>query len=243
MKIRFMLCVALAIAFSSVLGAQEYKIVIPQLSPATVEIYTRLTKAIFDATGAKYTIEVLPFARAVYMVEGKQADMLVCEIENPNKAKAAALKVDTSTTPLFQITFVLYANKAKPLSVADLKKGNAKKWIIETDIAHVDYFPFATVGSAAFDTSLKKVDAGRIDGYIFAQPSTDGVLKKLELKNISRSFYDFYTAKIILQKGARGGAIDKVITAGLKKIKANGIFDTIMADYIAGASKFIEWQP
>lgn len=243
MKIRTMLCLVLAITMSSVLAAQEYKVVIPQLSPATIETYTGLTKAILDAAGVKYTIEVLPFARAVFMIEAKQADLLVCEIENPDTAKAASQKVDTSTTPLFQLAFVLYANKAKPLSVDELKKGNPKNWVIETDIAHTDYFPFATVGSATFDASLKKVDAGRIDGYVFAQPSTDGALKRLELKNITRTFYGFYTAKVILQKGARGGALDKVLTSGLDKIKANGTYDKLMAAYIAGASKYIDWQP
>jgi len=242
MKSRFILSFIMFLGLCSVLGAQEYKVVIPQLSPATVETYTNLAKAIFDAAGIKATIEVVPFARAIFMVQDKQADMLVSEIENPITAKAASQKFDTSTTPLFQIVFVLYANKAKPVDATELQKGNPKNLVIETDSAHVDFFSFTPVASTAFDASLKKVDAGRIDGYIFAQPSVDATLKNLGLKNITRTFYSSYTTKIILQKGARGGALDKAITSGVEKIKANGTYDTIMGKYVAGASKYIEWQ-
>ena len=243
MKIRSILLMVIAISLASALGAQEYKVVIPQVSPAAVETYTNLSKAMLDAAGMKYTIEVVPFARAVFMVEDKQADMLISEVENPNTAKTASLKVDTSTTPLFQVTFVLYTNKSKPLNLDELKNGNPKKWVVETDIAHLDYFPGATVGSSDIAASLKKVDAGRIDGYVFAQGACDAQIKNLSLKNITRIFYGYYTAKVIIQKGAKGGSLDKALTTGFNKIKADGSYDKIMTNYLSTVNKYIDWQP
>jgi len=243
MKIRSMLLMVIAISLASALGAQEYKVVIPQVSPAAIETYTNLTKAMLDAAGVKYTIEVVPFARAVFMIEDKQADMLISEVENPDQAKTAALKVDTSTTPLFQVAFVLYTNKTKPLNIDELKNGNPKKWVVETDIAHLDYFPGATVGSSAIDASLQKVNAGRIDGYVFAQGACDAVIKKLDLKNITRTFYGLYTAKVMIQKGTKGGTIDKALTLGFNKIKANGTYDKIMSQYLSTVDRYLEWQP
>ena len=243
MKLRSILLIGIAISLASALGAQEYKVVIPQVSPAVVETYTNLAKAMLDAAGIKYTIEVVPFARAVFMIEDKQADMLISEVENPDQAKTAALKLDISTTPLFQVAFVLYTNKAKPLNIDELKNGNPKKWVVETDIAHLDYFPGATVGSSAIDASLKKVDAGRIDGYVFAQGACDNTLKKLDLKNISRTFYGLYTAKVMIQKGTKGGTLDKALTTGFNKIKADGTYDKIMSAYLSTVNKYIDWQP
>jgi polar amino acid transport system substrate-binding protein len=141
------------------------------------------------------------------------------------------------------MTFVLYANKAKPVDPAALKQGNAGDLMVETDLAHVDYLPFKAVGSTSMDQSLQKLSLGRIDAFVFAQPSTDAALKRLALKNVSRQLYGQFVTKIILQKGARGGPLDKAISAGLEKIKANGKWDEIMQQYLQGASKYIEWQP
>jgi polar amino acid transport system substrate-binding protein len=232
-----------ALAISVQTAAQEYKVVVPQLSPSTTELYKELAAALLEAAGAKSSIEVLPFARAILTVENKQADMLLLVIENPYPAKVAKLPVDYSTANLFELAFVLYTNKAKPVSVADLKNGNPGHLLVETDLAHVDYFPFQALGSTAIDSSLKKLALGRIDAYIFAQPSTDAAIKRLQIKNVSRQFYAFYNTKVILQKGARGGSLDKLITSGLKELRASGKYQQLMGEYFEGASKYIEWQP
>jgi ABC-type amino acid transport substrate-binding protein len=242
-KICFVTGCALALLMSTRAAAQEYKALIPQVSPATIETYKKLTAAIVEAGGAKVSIEVVPFGRAVYNIENKSADFLLTVAANPDPAKVAALKVDYSTADLFPLVFVVYANKAKAVDPAALKQGNPGGLTIETDSAHVDFFPFKTIGSTSMDSSLQKLGLGRIDAFVFAQPSTDAALKRLGLTNVTRQFYGHFTTKIILQKGARGGALDKVISAGLEKIKANGKWDELMRQYLQGASTYAEWQP
>lgn len=177
------------------------------------------------------------------MMETKQADIESSYVQIPDQGKWAGLKYDYSSAVLAKIVFVLYANKAKPISVDDLKAGNAKGYRIETDSAHVDHFSFAIAPSSSIDASLKKLDSGEIDGFVFSQGSTDVALKRLGLKNVSRQYYDTFSGVFLLQKGGRGGPIDAMITDGLAKIKANGKYQEIMGPYTAGASKYIEWQP
>lgn len=235
--------IAAAVLFS-VYGAaaQEYKVVVPQVSPAAIEVYTKSMEAIADAEGKKVAIQVLPFARAVYMIEAKQADIQSTIVQIPDKAKWAALKYDYSTEELIKIVFVLYTNKSKPVGAAELKAGNPKGFKIETDAAHTPHFPFAAP-STSIEASLKKLDAGTIDGFVFSQGATDGLLKKLELKNVRRENFDTLSGVFLLQKGGRGGSIDKMISSGLAKIKANGKYKTIVGAYAEAASKYSDWQP
>lgn len=138
---------------------------------------------------------------------------------------------------------MLFTNKAKPVAVADLKNGNAKGYKIETDGSLLDYFPFAVTSSTSMEASLKKLDSGAIDGFLFSQGSADPTLKRLGLKNIARQYYDTYNAKFLLQKGAQSGPLDSMITEGLTKLKANGKYQEIMGPYLATAAKYVEWQP
>lgn len=221
--------------------AQEYKVVVPQVSPAAIEVYTKSIQAIMEADGKKVVSQTAPFARAVYMLEAKQADILSAIVQIPDQAKWTDLKFDYSTDSLLGIVFILYTNKAKPVTAAELKAGNAKGYKIETDTAHTLHFPFA-VASTSIDASLKKLEEGTIDGYVFSQGSTDAALKRLALKNVKREYFDTLNGVFVLQKGARGGPLDKSISAGLAKIKTNGKYKDIVGPYADAASKFIDWQ-
>lgn len=222
--------------------AQEYKVVVPQVSQTAIDVYTKSIQAIAESQGKKVTVQVVPFARAVNLMETKQADIQSAITQIPDKAKWGDLKYDYSTTPLIDIVFVLYTNKAKPISAADIKGGNPKKLKIETETAHVLHFP-GCAPSTSVDASLQKVAAGTIDGYIFSQGTTDAALKRLALTNIKREYYDTLSGVFLLQKGGRGGDIDKMITAGMAAIKANGKYQEITGAYAQNASKFIDWQP
>lgn len=239
---RTILLIAVFVAFAVLTFAQEYKVVVPQLSPTAIEVYTKAIEAILESQSKKATVQVVPFARAVNLIETKQADIQSASIQVPDKAKWTELKHDYSTTSLVDVVFVLYTNKAKPVSLADIKAGNPKKLLIETDSAHLLHFP-GTSPSTSIDGSLQKLEAGTIDGYIFAQGSTDGALKRLALTKIKRENYATLSAVFLLPKGARGGELDKLITAGMAAIKANGKYQQIVGAYAESASKYIEWQP
>jgi ABC-type amino acid transport substrate-binding protein len=97
--------------------------------------------------------------------------------------------------------------------------------------------------STSIDSSLTKLGLGRIDAFVFAQPSTDAALKRLDLKNVSRQLYGSLNTKLLLQQGARGSALDKLLSAGLEKMRQNGSYQQLMGSYLEGASKYADWQP
>lgn len=101
-------------------------------------------------------------------------------------------------------------------------------YLIETDVAHTPYFPFDTQPSAHILGSLKKLEIGRIDGFIFADDATDPLIKANNLQNIQRQLYRRFEVKIVLPKGGAGGATDRFLSEAIRKLRASGRLDEIM---------------
>lgn len=181
-----------------------------------------LVKAIAAETGSKISIQVVPFKRSLKSVIDKQVNFHMPLIKNP-EVDDAKLPYDHSTATIFHVNFVLYSNKNKAL---DLNKLGQYK--LETDAAHVQYFPFKVAPSSDIASSLKKVDAGRIDGFIFADNASDPLVAKLGLKNIKRQLYKVFDVKIILPKGSQGGDVDKFFSEAIKKLQDKGEYVKIM---------------
>jgi hypothetical protein len=55
-----------------------------------------------------------------------------------------------------------------------------------------------------------------IDGIILSQLTGDAIFKASGLKNIKRQLWYDYIRTFSLQKGARGGEIDKMLAEGIK---------------------------
>jgi polar amino acid transport system substrate-binding protein len=180
-------------------------------------------KAIEEVLGVKIERTVVPFARSVNNAVEGEADFHLPLIKLP-ESKSKSLPYDYSTETIFHVNFVLYTNKSKNISTGNLKGKN-----LETDRAHINYFEFPIKPSAGIENSLKKVNAGRIDGFIFADFATDPVLKKLNLKNIKRQLFKRYDVKMVLKKGGRGGEVDKLLSEAIAKLKKSGEFDKIMS--------------
>lgn len=207
-------------------GAQGLKASLAQM-PVYAEskdkgILVDMVKAISEASGKPISFEVVPFARSMDNVITRKVDFHAPLIKNPN-IDEKTLKYDHSTVTIFHVNFTLYTNKSKPVTVENLSKAK-----VETDAAHTQYFPFPTIASSDLEASLKKVDAGRIDAFIFADLASDPLVEKLKLKNIKRELYKTFDVKIILPKGEHGGATDKLLSEAIDKLKASGKWQQIM---------------
>jgi hypothetical protein len=230
-----LICFILTLSFT-IVSAKEFNGAISQLP--TSDMYLNLLKAIAEETNNTLNIDVVPFNRLLYLIENNQIDVGGPFIALKDVNKQNKLKFDLSTTNILDMAFVLYMNKNKTIDINELKKGNPKKYKIETESAHVDHFEFTCTPSNNIEASLSKVDNGTIDGFIFAQGSTDMMLKKGDYKNIKRIFYDTFTLKFIIKKGTKGGEIDKILTDGMKKIKSNGKYENIIGAYAKKAKTF-----
>ena len=69
---RLVIMIVMGLVIVSAVIAEEYKVVVPQLSPVTIKVYSDIAQAVIEATGNTATIQVLPFARCIYMMETRR---------------------------------------------------------------------------------------------------------------------------------------------------------------------------
>lgn len=197
-------------------------------------VLIELIKAIEKEAGVTIKREVVPFARSLDNVINRRVDFHLPLIKNPD-VDAARLDFDFSTESIYEVNFVLYSNKNKPLDINKLSQ-----YKLETDRAHTTYFPFKIEPSVSVESSMKKLEIGRIDGFLFADVAVDPLIKELDLKNIHRTLYKVFEVKIVLPKGERGGDLDRRLSAVVIRIKQNGTHDKIMGPVY---KRYQNWQP
>jgi polar amino acid transport system substrate-binding protein len=228
------------LSFSSIIYASEnrYKASIAQM-PVISEspekgVLVFLVKSWAEATGNEIDIKVYPFKRALDNAISGEADFEFPFIRNPyideNK-----LSFDYSTSIIYDVNFVLYTSKNKTID-----KNNLSNYKIGTDAAHVDYFDFKVLPEYDVESALKKIDLGRIDGFIHADVVVDPVLKNLGLKSIKRELFKVYHVHAILPKGEKGKDTDLMITEALKRVKKSGRFSELMDPVY---KEYNNWQP
>lgn len=232
----------LILSIAASVHAQPYTVLIGDIPG--IDSLLSMTKTLGEDMNVKLDIKKVPIQRMVNMIIDKEADFgaPMLRIKDPNIVKN--LPFDYSTGVIQQMCFILYTNKSRPVDIADLKKGNGKNFKIESDIANAQMFPFKTMPSTNPAASLQKVNDGLIDGYIMGVAPADDILRANigKLKNIRRQLWDIYDIGYVLPKGAKGGAIDKFITDGLKKMNSSGKLKKILADVIK-SGVYDDWQP
>ncbi len=191
-------------------------------------------KALGKAAGKEIEMQVVPFNRSMNDAVKGNVDFHVPLIKADN-VDESTLDYLHSTETIFHVNFVLYTNKSKMLDIDKMKD-----YRIETDLAHVKYFNFPVTGSSNIVSSLKKVNAGRIDGFIFADFASDPIVKNEGLGDLQRSLYKIFDVKIILPKNEKGKATDAYLTDTIAKLRSDGTFSQIMS---AIDKPYNDWQP
>lgn len=218
--------------------AKEYKASLAQMpvyaESAEKGVLVDLVKALAKESGQPIKFEVVPFARSMENVTTGKADFHMPLIQVPD-GDESKLNYSHSTETIFHVNFVLFSNKAKPL---DMKKLGSYK--LETDRAHTGYFPFTVEPTSSLEASLKKVDAGRIDGFIFADFASDPIIKAQKLGNIKRQLYKVFDVKIILPKGGDAKETDKFLSNAIAGLRKSGQFEKIMGPIDV---RYDDWQP
>ena len=231
-------CFIIALLFAAPVAAKDLTASLAQM-PLYAEsvdkgLLVDLVKAIEQESGMRIKREVVPFARSMDNVINRRADFHMPLIMAPN-ADLSELNYDFSTETIFHVNFVLFSNKNKPLDPAKLAS-----YKLETDRAHTQYFPFPIEPAASLESAMRKVDAGRIDGFIFADFASEPIIKQYDLKNIHRSLYRVFDVKIILPKGAHGGEVDRMLSAAIRSLREKGDYDKLMGSV---DRPYDDWQP
>lgn len=222
------------------LSAKEYSVAVYQIPIS--DSLVNLFKAIEEATNNTFNVQLVPPARGSYLIENNQIDIILPATMSNDPKKVSLVNFDYSTAKVYQMVFVLYMNKNKPVDITILKKGNSKDYKVETTGSLAQMFEFQPLQTTNLEASLKKVEDGAIDGLLYAQDVGDLLLKKLGYKNIQRKLYSTNDIAFGIKKGTAGGELDKVLSDGIKKLKNNGKLNQIL-DVCIKNSKYDNWQP
>jgi hypothetical protein len=216
----------------------QYRAAVLEL--ATSDHYVDLVKAIAEDRKVTIDITVVPSARASFLVTNAQVDFIV-----PTGHRLSPAKVSRNidyVAPLFPMAFVLYTNKNKPVDVADLKSGNRKGARIEVNISTTAAFGFTARPSESVEASLRRVDAGVIDGFIFSQATGDAALRKLGLSHIQRTLYANIPMFFGASRGPKSQEVERLLAEGMTSLRKSGKFDSILGN-LARSARWDDWQP
>ncbi|MBB4844321.1 ABC-type amino acid transport substrate-binding protein [Paucibacter oligotrophus] len=192
--------------------------------------------------GGKFSISVAPVARVTDNVTRGIVDLGFPTLRM-NPAKDAALPYRLTTAAFGRVNFVLYSNKARPLTKAMLEQAQREhksgdfKYRIEAPRLAWD---FPVQHFTNFESALRKVDAGRLDALLWAQEEADLELRRLGLKSIRRELYTDYEDVMMLPRGPRGDFVDKIISAAVENLQRSG---RLQALYRKVHLPYDAWQP
>lgn len=219
-------CMLLAATSASWAAGKTWRVSLAQM-PGYAEstekgVLVDFVKAIGKASGDKIELQVVPFQRSMNDVQERKVDFHMPMIQLPGSETGTG-KYDYSTETIFHVNFTLYSTKG-----LNVNPGNVSRFKVETDQAHVDYFGFPIIPSSSIESSLKKVDAGRIDAFIFADLASDPLVDANKLANIKRQLYKRFNVRVVLPKGEHGGPTDKFLSETIARLRASGEMDRIM---------------
>ncbi len=236
----FILIVVFVTFTPTILKARDLKISVAQL-PVISEnkdkgVLVEYVKAMQKAyKKGKITYEVVPFNRSIHMVTSGQADIHVPILKIPGKTDAE-LGYSHSSENIWNVVFALYTHKDRK----DITPETAKNFDVETDAAHVPFFNFAIKSSTCASCSLKRVNNGKTDGFIYASQQCDAIIAGENLKNLKSTKYQTFEGKFVLPMGEKRKEIDKILTDIVKETKANGDYDRTIGKI---DSYYRNWKP
>ena len=201
-------------------------------------IEVEIIERIFEKLGIKYTIELLPFARALKSVEDGDRDFIFNFYKNPDRLK----KFDYSD-PILDNPLIIFTKKDRDI-VFTGKIDELRKYNIGTMIGYT-YSPefdkarneklLKTEEVCGHEQNFKKLVSGRIDIYIVERSvglyltKKLGIQKQVKHLNIPLKKQNGYIG--ISKKNPKKVLLTK-INESLKAMKASGEYQNIFDKYL-----------
>ncbi|MBN1983430.1 MAG: hypothetical protein JW795_17975 [Chitinivibrionales bacterium] len=238
------------IHFISFSAYAQYPDLIATLSqlPALAETpdkgaFVDVVKAMDEVYPGRIIIGVYPFARSFRNLLDGRADFHIPAMRNP-AVDESKLPYKYSSEIIGQLASVLYSNIDKPITqkmVLDaIAQGGKFPYIIDVSPGAEANCAFPATSSPNWESSLRQLQAGRIDAVWNAQEETDLVLKKLQLNKIRRELWGYFEDVIVIQKNTRGDQVDTVISGLLRTLRQSGKLQEI---YRMVHKPYDDWQP
>ncbi|MFT5759933.1 MAG: polar amino acid transport system substrate-binding protein [Alteromonadaceae bacterium] len=210
--------------------ADTLKVSIPKMKTHATNkdkgVLVDFTKALAIHLKQNVDIQLVPFSRSIYYVSTGKVDFHLPLIKPLDNSTGGHESIIYSDETIFYVNFVLYSHKDKPINVANLSK-----YKIETESAHLSFFPDVKLGSDCIICSLKKVQYKVTDGYLFADSSTDPILleNKSFLTDMKRQLYQRFEVKVVFPNNAKGNKLNKQISDIIVNMRLSGELDKLLA--------------
>jgi polar amino acid transport system substrate-binding protein len=192
-------------------------------------------------TGGTMRISAYPVGRVNVDMESGAADLALAFIRLRPDADAK-LAYRYSTTGYGQVTFVLYSRRAARLRPQDVEQAKSKAagaFPYKIESALFDW-GFPTFQFTDMASAFRKLEAGHIDAFLWAQEEADAELRQQGLKDIVREAFGTYDDVLAIPRGARGDFVDTIITSTLNSLRASGKLQQI---YRKIHLPYDPWQP
>ncbi|NIZ15393.1 transporter substrate-binding domain-containing protein [Phaeobacter sp. HF9A] len=165
-------------------------------------------------------IKVVPFPRSIKMLIDQDARVQLPMLD-PGNGKPPAPGLQFSSAEVHPVPFALYYNRDKPLDMDNLGQYN-----IETEQSHVPFFDVEFSGSTCVECSLKKVNSGRIDGFVFASPVVGEILQANDLPNVAEVPFQDYPARFLIREG--DVEMDAALSKAIDNMRASSRLDIVL---------------
>lgn len=188
-----------------------------------------------EYTAGKINFEVVPLERSLQNLVAGRSDFHAPLLKDTTRTEEQ-LGFAYSDETIFEVYFVLYTNRKNK----EINLKNLNRFRIETDVAATRFLDPHFKPSSCLECSLKKVNLGRIDGYIFAGLECDTTINKLKLKNIKSQLYQKFEGKIAIPRGAKGKEINAILTGVIAKTKSTGAHQKTLGQIL---DYYKSWKP
>ncbi|MFW5775848.1 MAG: hypothetical protein ACOCZB_01020 [Spirochaetota bacterium] len=136
---------------------------------------------------------------------------------------------------------MIYSRSDNPISRGDIEaamaRGGEFPYVIEAGIQEM--FAFPTQSSSSTEQSLRKVQAGRIDAYLWP-PEGDIIVRELRMDRVHRELLGKYDDPIIVANTTRGEEVSRILAAALLELQNQGRLEALHAPM---HTPWTEWQP
>ncbi|MQQ07526.1 hypothetical protein GFB49_03585 [Epibacterium sp. SM1979] len=194
---------------------------IPGFSESAQEgILPDVMRLIGASAGAEFGMIVQPFKRSIMSVaKGKHQAHL--PFLNPGNGSVPAPGLAFNSTPLFHTQFSLFHRPGVEIDMSNLASLN-----IETELAHTDLFSFPTTGTSCIPCSLKKVVAGRVDAFLFANLDVIAIAEAEGITGLAETLYKRYPTHFVIKEGDT--EIDALLTKGIEDAVQSGSLQEVL---------------
>jgi ABC-type amino acid transport substrate-binding protein len=228
---RFVMAAAMVLFASSLLFGQQVLhgsiAQIPGMADSPESgVFVDFVKAL-DEVWEEGTIDitVVPFARSFESVMRGDADFHIPSFINP-EVPESVLPFSWPETPMGIVTLLIYSNERNPITMEDIEAamaaGGEFPYIIEVGAGTEGMFLHPVQGSNSTEQSLRKVQAGRVDAYIWP-PEGDLVVREFGLDRIHREIYSSFADIIVVAKSPRGEEVAGILNDLLLELDEQGL--------------------